>query len=330
MPHQPTLFDNRTEGTEPALYMQQNTFYYHTDHLGSTNWVTDYQAQGYEHFTYTPYGEAWVEEHLSSSIHRMSHRFTGQELDPETGLYAFPARNYDPRTSRWLSTDPALEEYLPIAPTSDEAREHNQQLPGMGGVFNTLNLAVYHYGANNPLKYVDPDGRQTTPPPSIRNYMDQERMRETIGALAEIIFALGMVQGSENSVDATTGPAPQVEVSTGGDGERRITLFRAVNPRELASIEASGGVFSLDPRGGGAESKYFALTEGNAKEFAKEANQFFGDGPYTVVGTTFPENELTPDMFFTATDIPGGLESVAIPKKKLPLLTPAIEIETVE
>ena len=89
----------------------------------------------------------------------MSHRFTGQELDPETGLYAFPARNYGPRTSRWLSADPALEEYLPIAPTSDEAREHNQQLPGMGGVFNTLNLAVYHYGANNPLKYVDPDGR---------------------------------------------------------------------------------------------------------------------------------------------------------------------------
>ena len=49
---------------------------------------------------------------------------------------------------------------MPIAPTSDEAREHNQNLPGMGGVFNTLNLAVYHYGANNPLKYVDPDGRE--------------------------------------------------------------------------------------------------------------------------------------------------------------------------
>ena len=87
----------------------------------------------------------------------MSHRFTGQELDPETGLYAFPARNYDPRTSRWLSADPALEEYLPIAPTSDEAREHNQNLPG-GGVFDVLNLAVYHYTSNNPLKYIDPTG----------------------------------------------------------------------------------------------------------------------------------------------------------------------------
>ena len=117
-------YSDQTPSTR-ALYMTQNTFWYHPDHLGSTNWVTDHQGEGYEHFTYTPYGEVWVEEHLSSRIHRMTHRFIGQELDPETGLYAFPARNYDPRTSRWLSVDPALEEYLPIAPTSDKAREHN-------------------------------------------------------------------------------------------------------------------------------------------------------------------------------------------------------------
>ena len=151
-------YSDQTPSTR-ALYMQQNTFYYHPDHLGSTNWVTDHQGEGYEHFTYTPYGEAWVEEHLLSKIHRMNHRFTGQELDPETGLYAFPARNYDPRTSRWLSADPALEEYLPVAPISEQAREHNQNLPGMGGVFTPVNLQIYHYGANNPLKYVDPDGR---------------------------------------------------------------------------------------------------------------------------------------------------------------------------
>ena len=75
-----------------------------------------------------------------------------QELDPETGLYAFPARNYDPRTSRWLSADPALEEYLP------KPGQKPGDLVGMGGVYNYANLAVYHYGGNNPLKYVDPTG----------------------------------------------------------------------------------------------------------------------------------------------------------------------------
>ena len=32
-------------------------------------------------------------------------------------------------------------------------------VPGMGGVFNVVNLHVYHYAGNNPVKYVDPDGR---------------------------------------------------------------------------------------------------------------------------------------------------------------------------
>jgi hypothetical protein len=29
----------------------------------------------------------------------------------------------------------------------------------MGGIFNLVNLHVYHYAGNNPVKYVDPDGR---------------------------------------------------------------------------------------------------------------------------------------------------------------------------
>jgi len=31
----------------------------------------------------------------------------------------------------------------------------------MGGVFNTVNLHVYHYAGNNPVKYTDPDGKIT-------------------------------------------------------------------------------------------------------------------------------------------------------------------------
>jgi hypothetical protein len=30
----------------------------------------------------------------------------------------------------------------------------------MGGIFNLVNLHVYHYAGNNPVKYVDPDGRE--------------------------------------------------------------------------------------------------------------------------------------------------------------------------
>ena len=49
--------------------------------------------------------------------------------------------------------------FLSTAPVDDEAKKHNENLPGMGGVFNTVNLHVYHYAGNNPVKYTDPDGR---------------------------------------------------------------------------------------------------------------------------------------------------------------------------
>jgi len=88
-------------------------------------------------------------------------KYTGKEQDTETGLYYFGARYLDGKTGRWLSGDPAIGDYVPSAPVNDEARKRNGSLPGQGGVFNYVNLHVYHYAGNNPVKYVDPDGEET-------------------------------------------------------------------------------------------------------------------------------------------------------------------------
>jgi len=141
-------------------YEKVNTYYYHPDHLGSAQLVTDYEGDIYERIEYTPYGETWIER-TSDGLDLIPFRFTGKELDSETGLYYYGARYLNPRSSMWLSADPALGDYIPVAPVSDEARKHNQNLAGMGGVFNLINLAVYHYAANNPVKYTDPNGRET-------------------------------------------------------------------------------------------------------------------------------------------------------------------------
>ena len=58
------------------------------------------------------------------------------------------ARYLDPKYSRWISTDPALGEYM----RGSDA--------GCGGIYNHVNLSLYHYAGNNPLKYTDPTGRE--------------------------------------------------------------------------------------------------------------------------------------------------------------------------
>ncbi len=139
---------------------RENTLYYHTDHLGSSGYVTDKKGEFYEHTEYTSSGESWVNEKVTGNAN-LPYKYTSKEQDAETGLYYYGARYYDARTSRWISTDPILEEYMPVAGNSDEARRQNRRLPGMGGVYNPTNMNLYHYAGNNPVKYIDPDGKQS-------------------------------------------------------------------------------------------------------------------------------------------------------------------------
>ena len=85
------------------------------------------------------------------------YKFTAKEYDEETGLYYYGARYYDAKLSRWVSADPPLArgDYLPVPPVSDKAKEKNSNLPGMGGVFNTINIDGYQYAGQNPVKYYD-------------------------------------------------------------------------------------------------------------------------------------------------------------------------------
>jgi len=146
----------RNDPRADAEELQQ--YFYHSDHLGSASLISDYKGDEYQRIEYTPYGETWIERTDNKGLAYLPYKFTAKELDSETGLYYYGARYLDSKYSTWISTDPALGDYIPQAPISDEARKHNQNLPGMGGIFNHINCNLYAYGANNPVRYIDPDG----------------------------------------------------------------------------------------------------------------------------------------------------------------------------
>ncbi len=127
------------------------TYYYHGDHLGSSNSITTRTGSVHENIEYFPYGETWVHS-LIARAESLPFKFTSKELDPETGLYYHGHRYRDPRLGGWLSVEPALLSFLP----NNDGK--NSQLPGRGGIYNPVNLNVYNYANNNPLCYIDPDG----------------------------------------------------------------------------------------------------------------------------------------------------------------------------
>ena len=118
-------------GQRVAMEENGKKYFYHNDHLGGTNIVTDESGQQVKYIDYKPYGETKTEEGSLSS----KKKFTGKELDDSTGLYDYSARMYDAKTGRFISPDPTIPK-----------------------LSNPQSLNRYSYCLNNPLKYVDPTG----------------------------------------------------------------------------------------------------------------------------------------------------------------------------
>ena len=110
-------------------------YYFHSDHLGSSTYITDFHGFVHQHLEYFPFGDIFLEQHKTNNgfnPYLTPYLFNGKEMDEETGWYYYGARYLMPRESRWLSVDPMAEKY-----------------PEWSG---------YNYTLNNPVVYVDPDG----------------------------------------------------------------------------------------------------------------------------------------------------------------------------
>jgi RHS repeat-associated protein len=108
-------------------------YYYHGDHLGSSNILTDRSGNLVQRYENTAFGKQWHQN--NGQAFPLSHRYTGQVFDDVTGLYYYNARYYDPELGRFIQPDT-------IVPYPGDPQTYNR----------------YSYVNNNPLKYVDPSG----------------------------------------------------------------------------------------------------------------------------------------------------------------------------
>jgi RHS repeat-associated protein len=105
-----------------------NVYYYHLDHLGGTNVVTDSSGNLIERIKYYPFGE--IREGGNEK-----YQFTGKEKDKLTDYYYYEARYYNSDFEHFTQADTVEPDY-----------------------YDPQDLNRFAYVENNPLNYIDPQG----------------------------------------------------------------------------------------------------------------------------------------------------------------------------
>ena len=223
----------------------EEIFFYHSDHLGSTSYVTDAKANITQFDAYLPYGELLVDEHSSSE--EMPYKFNGKEFEQETGLYYYGARYMNPRTSLWYGVDPLVEKY-----------------PNSGS---------YVYCTSNPVTLIDPHGKEIK-----ENESESQWLRYAKFVLKHPIATYRIGKGvthdaddiSTNSTRFATrgnvlgGTRPRIERELGSEnGAFRHTLWQATITSEFdaRTAEEAGNAHEDNPNTNLAVRTFSTLSE---------------------------------------------------------------------
>jgi len=180
--------------------------YEHQDYLSSNRFASDGSGRLVSRNVQEPYGST-LEDVGTSAALRNDYTFTGKERDER--LYYFGARYYDPQTARFVSVDPV--------PT---------------------NVSSYSYAANNPLKYIDPTGKDT------QHYV--------FGLLMQNEDAETIIYGVYYGIPPGQPPSDEYLIATMAAGPAGFITFTAegASPIDIIQIGTSTEVSVLDDEWG--------------------------------------------------------------------------------
>ena len=100
-------------GIDERMTMHRGSadYYYHPNRLGNVYSLSNGTGGVLERYSYTPYGVVAVSDSVYASSGTVStvgnpYLFAGREFDPDSGLYNYRARTYDPVQGRFKQLDP--------------------------------------------------------------------------------------------------------------------------------------------------------------------------------------------------------------------------------
>ncbi|WP_052248485.1 DUF6443 domain-containing protein [Chryseobacterium taiwanense] len=223
--------------TSEGYYNFENNkyIYSYTDHLGNvrlsyTRNTTSGSAEALEENSYYPFGLKQQTPTIGVSNPAYKYQYNGKELQQETGWNDYGARMYMSDIGRWGVIDPLAEQSRRFTP--------------------------YHYGNNNPIRFVDPDGR------SVQTFTGQE---------AQTAYWQFYFSGSVSSV-------------TGNGGSRSYDFHMFQNSDSGMMIVNTGLGNDGQGGGGGGFSPNFQFHK-DAEKFYKENYPEF----YDFVMNTLPK-----------------------------------------
>jgi RHS repeat-associated protein len=151
-------------------------YYFHNDHLGTPQTMSDASGRKVWVAEYDPFGKATVDQDPDGDGQVVVNnlRFPGQYYDAETGLHYNYHRDYDPATGRYLQPDPI-------------------------GQIGGLNL--YPYVDGNPVSRIDPDGLQVAETLSRYGPQIVEFGQRYFGAVAGLVGGIAIGEAVKEKCD---------------------------------------------------------------------------------------------------------------------------------
>ena len=265
-------------GYIPNDTTKEETFFYHSDHLGSTSYITDDKANITQYDAYLPYGELLVDEHCSSED--LPYKFNGKEMDEETGLYYYGARYLNPVASIWYGVDPLAEKYATT-----------------GG---------YVYTLDNPIRLIDQRGKRpsTAEAALISKHVyggdDATTTRKDLRASGWKI-----VKG----VDKITKNINDVLLNSESDNGYKAQLYKRTNHGHVEFVYAFAGtddwsdvVDDIDQYYGGSPNQY-KMAVANAEILSGILKEKYGNNvDFTFVGHSLGGGEAAAASMATGFD----------------------------